>query len=391
MDFAEARARSFVRRRTDRVSAVLGPTLVVALGYAAWAIHVVVTGKVADLALVGRKFLARGHGHSAAIDALAPHAHSTYGYDGQAALFLALDPAQAHHYLDEPVYRSSRALYPAAARLAAIGRPEAVPYALVLINVAAAIAGTLLLAILLRRRGVSPWLSLVYGLSPALFVAVDRDLTEPLAYALAIGAILAIDSGRLLAGAAVFGLAGLARETTLLFAAAAFVALAFGLATERLPWRRVLAMSLIAFAPYVVLRAGLARWLGPDPPPGAPLELVPFRGLAGYRPFSATQAGEVLVVVIPALVALVVICALVRRLTPEVLAVCFNVVGLVALMPRLSYDTFISSGRVSIGVPIAVLLALPLLRFRWRADLLCFVGLLWLLPWSTVAADAIHA
>jgi len=41
----------------------------------------------------------------------------------------------------------------------------------------------LALAFWLKRRGLSPWFALVYGLYPGLFIAMTLDLTEPLAYA----------------------------------------------------------------------------------------------------------------------------------------------------------------------------------------------------------------
>ena len=58
------------------------------------------------------------------------------------------------------------------------------------------------------------------GLSPGLLLGVQRDLTEPLAYALVAAGVFLFDYGgkrRLLWAGLTFGLAGLARQTTLVF------------------------------------------------------------------------------------------------------------------------------------------------------------------------------
>ena len=119
-------------------------------------------------------------------------------------------------YIDEPPYRYSRILYPLTARAVALGQSDLIPVALLLLNLLAVGAGTLALAVLLRDRGLSPWYAAFYGLYPGLFVAVSHDLAEPLAYALARSASSPSSEPGPVA-AALFALAGLARETTLLF------------------------------------------------------------------------------------------------------------------------------------------------------------------------------
>src|SRR5437588_214115 len=74
----------------------------------------------------------------------------------------------------------------------------------------------------LRRRQVSAWYAVVFGLFPGVLIAVRYDLSEALAYSLAALAVLLFDSprqpARLLSGL-VFGAAVLTRESVAVFAA----------------------------------------------------------------------------------------------------------------------------------------------------------------------------
>ena len=93
-----------------------------------------------------------------------------------------------------------------------------------------------MLAACLRRRATPPAYALLYGIAPGALVALQRDLTEPLAFSLVVLAICALDvprRGIWLAAAGLMALATLTRQP-----AAAFVApLAFGIATGALPAR----------------------------------------------------------------------------------------------------------------------------------------------------------
>ena len=68
------------------------------------------------------------------------------GYDGQFAYWIARDPrpTAAGPHLDVPAYRYQRIVYPLLAWALAAGQAAAVPWTLVLINVAAQLAGTCL-------------------------------------------------------------------------------------------------------------------------------------------------------------------------------------------------------------------------------------------------------
>ena len=175
-----------------------------------------------DFINIGRDYILRGHGSP--LIRVGPYAASLAnpgGFDGQFAYYIALDPLHATTYLDEPTYRLSRILYPLLARALALGRPTDIPYAMLATNWLALVGGTLALAAWLRRRGVSAWFALIFGLYPGLFEGLRYDLTEPLCYALVALAIYLIDFGgprRIVWAGLAFALAALARESALFFA-----------------------------------------------------------------------------------------------------------------------------------------------------------------------------
>ena len=101
------------------------------------------------------------------------------GYDGQFYYFLAVDPTHGRDYMDAPGIIYSRIGYPMTARALSGGNPTLIPYMMVLVNILAAVGGTLAVAFFLRRHGLPPALALLYGFYPGLILAVLRDLTEP--------------------------------------------------------------------------------------------------------------------------------------------------------------------------------------------------------------------
>jgi len=242
-----------------------------------------------------------------------PRAAGSAGYDGQFTAWIAADPlgaerqiaticryptlgytyAQArtlHRQLgrlfdcEQPAYRYQRILSAAIAHVLSFGQAERVPYAILLTNLTALGLGTAALATLLRAARVSAWYALIYGLFGGIFFAVRTSTTEPLAYGLALLALLALQRRQISWSAAFFALAALAKEVTLLTAAGA--ALALWLSRERL------AALLIAFGallPFAAWQAILWQWLGSfgvgSGGAGAtPFELLPYNGI--WRIFS---------------------------------------------------------------------------------------------------------
>lgn len=134
-----------------------------------------------------------------------------YGYDGQFYFFIAQDPflrnPQIAATLDNSL-RYRRILYPLLAWLVTFGQRAWLPWALVLINVAAGTAAVAGLAEGARRRGRSPWLALIVALYPGLWMPILMDLTEPLQLALLAWALVLDGSAALLL------LSALAKETS---------------------------------------------------------------------------------------------------------------------------------------------------------------------------------
>jgi len=183
-------------------------------------------GRLGAFAVAGSAFV-----HGATPD-LPVTAHST-GYDGQFYYRLAQDPLTRRVTadgitLDNPSYRQQRIGYPATAWLLARVTGAATSLALVLVNALAVLAVGGLGALWARRLGRSPWWGVGLAASPALLIALARDLTEPLATAALLAGLLAWTSRRRGLAALAFTAAALTRETTL--------AVVFGLALTAAYW-----------------------------------------------------------------------------------------------------------------------------------------------------------
>jgi hypothetical protein len=172
-------------------------------------------GKLGDLALAGSTFV-----HPGAPSDLLVHTGST-GYDGQFYYRLALDPltrhATAFHItLDNPAYRQQRVGFPATAW--AVREVTRVPtsLALVLVNALAIVAIAWVGAQWARQYGRSALWGFALATSPALVMALARDLTEPLATATLLLGLLWWSRGQVWRAAAAFSVAALCRETVLI-------------------------------------------------------------------------------------------------------------------------------------------------------------------------------
>lgn len=312
------------------------------------------------------------------------------GYDGQFCYFIALDPQNARFYIDNPAYRYERILYPLVARALAFGQPALIPYTLILVNCLAITGGVLLLGYWLRRRGVSPWLALVYGLFSGLLVAYERDLTEPLAFGLVILAICCFDFSRrraLWAGVC-FGLAALARETTLVFAALYVLAQLFEAQTsepERIStyverfkegikrnWRPTALMLALALGPFLAYKGFLQLWLGTTGMVTSLLpNLVPFSGLISMLPPRADTMMQLLIVCAPGLIsfALSLWAILRRRATVEIWALFMNALMLVVMLRPVWYvEPSPATTRDATAIVLAALLSVPAFDRLMRRD-----------------------
>ncbi len=202
------------------------------------------------------------------------------GYDGQFAYFLALDPDpdRVRPHLDVPAYRYQRILYPALARLLALGRADWIPWSLVAVNLAAHFAATWMLASILRSRGQPAGYALGFGLWVGQVAAVGTDLNEPLAFALVIGAWWARLRRREGAAALLLALSLFAKETSLLFWTAVMLE---SLRSRR--WRTAAAHAAggLAYGLWQVWLLGRfgQLGLGSGGAMATPFEVVPLMGL----------------------------------------------------------------------------------------------------------------
>jgi hypothetical protein len=217
------------------------------------------------------------------------------GYDGQFAYYIARDPAGGCPQCDAPSYRYQRILYPLLAWALALGQPEVVPWTLIVVNVVALTGGTYFTERLLDAHRVSRWYALAYGLYGGLMAGLRLDLTEPLAYGLVQAGLWLwmarearnqrqetrkrLEFGIWDLSFALFALAALTKETTLI----AVAGLLLYLALER-RWWEAAKLGLIAGLPFAIWQGVLWAWLGA---PGigsggdmaTPFEVVPFMGL----------------------------------------------------------------------------------------------------------------
>jgi len=145
----------------------------------------------------------------------------TNGYDGQFYYRLALNPlthqvTAFHITLDNPPYRQQRVGLPATAWAVHEVFRTPTSLALVLVNVLALIVVGWAGATWARQYGRSTWWGVAVAASPALVMALARDLTEPLATAALIVGLLSWTRGRRWAAAIAFTAAVLCRETVLI-------------------------------------------------------------------------------------------------------------------------------------------------------------------------------
>jgi hypothetical protein len=316
---------------------------------------------------IGSQFLSAAHTSHVIRPSLG--AQNTLGYDGQYYFALAADPSHAHDYMGGQsgiVY--SRIVYPVVARAASGGSVTALPYALLVVNLLAVLAGTAAVALWLVKRGFSPWPALLYGLYPGLVVTVFRDLTEPLAFALAALAVLAFDRARprrLVLSAVLFALAALTRETVVPFALAG----AATLVLDDRRWRRAAAFAAATCGPLLVWRLVVKLWLG-EPTQEVGHErgwVLPLHGIWSWWPFDRSHWLIALTVTLPALAAAGGALVLLRRRSAVVLAglLLVNVLLYVVWLPRAVYIDYSAASRAAVGVVLAALYCLP----AWWTDL----------------------
>ncbi len=182
----------------------------------------------------------------------------SHGYDGLHYYQLARDPlllspeVAAPFKTDRFITRLQRVLYPALSWLAAAGREERLPVAMLAVNLAAVTAAAWLL---FRTGGLAAgiWTATM----PGLAIGLCYGLTEPVSLALAAGGLLMHARGRLAACALLLAGSCLARESSVLFIAA----LAAGEVLSR-RWRAAFLLGT-AVVPALLYGLWLSHRVGP--------------------------------------------------------------------------------------------------------------------------------
>jgi hypothetical protein len=146
------------------------------------------------------------------------------GYDGQFYYRLALDPFDwartAFGITMDQSYRYTRIGYPILAWLVSAGQHEAVPSALVAVNLVCVAAMAFLGGMFARDSGRHALWGLAFAAYFGLVISVGRDTAEPLAEACMLAGLLAYRRSRWVLCACLFAAGAITRET-ILFAPAA--------------------------------------------------------------------------------------------------------------------------------------------------------------------------
>jgi hypothetical protein len=181
------------------------------------------------------------------------------GHDGSMFFLQALDPfylSPDEHaiYLDRPVYRAQRMLFPTIAGVGGLLPAEAVLWAMALTNIAALALGTVAAGRLATRLGGAQWLGLAFLLNPGIIFEFDISGAGIVAFAAALWGTLTLEEGRHRQAIVWFTAAVLAREVMLLYLAGVCVYRLWQ--THRIPWLlgTIPAISAVAWAGYVRLR-----------------------------------------------------------------------------------------------------------------------------------------
>jgi len=215
-----------------------------------------------------------------------------FGHDGQQFYVIARtfpDMQDADGHVDRLKYRARRVLFPAL--VAPLPAGDATVWGMLAVNLAAIGAAGIAISRLATRIRAPWWIGVSAALSPALLISARASLADALAFALAVwGAVLW--RKHLWWAVALFTLAALARETSLVVPAACLL---IGPRT-----RERLAM-LVPFGVYGAWTLAVGAWLQPsDAGSGSPFGdatrqlALPFEAFRQIGPSGAVFLGFVL-------------------------------------------------------------------------------------------------
>jgi hypothetical protein len=151
-------------------------------------------------------------------------ARPSIGHDGRFFFVQAndpflLDPEANIDFVDRPVYRSQRMLYPLLAGFGGVFSPSWVIWGLAIVNLVALGVGTWAVSSYASAYGLTPWLGLAFALNPGLINELTIDGAGVLAFALLCASVAAMDRDRGAAAIGLLVLSALTREVMLVGAA----------------------------------------------------------------------------------------------------------------------------------------------------------------------------
>lgn len=306
---------------------------------------------------------------------LVDRAYSDEGYDGQSVYTIARYGLAGAPYIDVPAYRYQRILLPALGGALSLGQSAWVEWALLVVNLVALGVGTAYFERLLqelRRPPLSRWYVVGFALSLGVFGAARLQTTETLAYGLVVAGIFYMQRDRWQLGGALFALAALGKETTLIFP------FAYGLwMLYQRQWGRALVYAPLTLAPFLiwqgVLYAQFGEFgIGSGGEGATGFEFIPFMGFLRILTVEGgTQAFALLAPIIGPFVIVPTIWALWQcwrdfrqgTWTFWTLLLCVNAV-LMLFIPFSTYRELLGILRFIVGLQIAVILYAAVNRKR---------------------------
>ncbi len=272
------------------------------------------------------------------------------GYDGQFYYQIAKDPFAAYQFVDSPPYRYERVLFPLVVHAVALGQPSLVPVALLFVNWVSIVLGVAIVSDLLRMHGLSEWYSLAYGLFFGLATGLALDVAEPFTYALVALGIWLLAKRRVMLAALAMGLAGLARETAVLFPLAYLAIFVY-----KREWKAALGFALLGIGPLIAWLIAIVLIFGKTGLTQAPpFSEIPFGGIFYHSTGYGRLALLIILMLVPTVGALAFVFDRLRRgvLTPLLIAWALNALML-AFLAHQTYNDMVSCGRVAIGCVLA--------------------------------------
>lgn len=263
-------------------------------------------------------------------------------------------------------YRYQRIVYPITAYVLSLGgHPILAPFFLVILNIAAITVGTYFFSLILVEMETSPWYSLVYGFYGSQFVGLMTSLTEPMAYLFVAIGIFLWAQKQFFQSVAIFAIAGLTKEVTLLFVLAYIAHYALGR-----KWTMAAKMGL-AIVPYVLWQLVLLTWLGRlGFTSGQPFEFPLWGWLSGFveKPGTSLLLGITLIPMsyIPMILlgVLASIDFLAKRNWHPYVLMIFVHVGFMSVLPAATAREPAAMLRITQGLVIAALLYGSLIKSR---------------------------